>query len=181
MDRTANSIDPNQAGLTWVCTIFPCTLLLLFLWYNQIKKNQIKTYNLSQVLFSTSTALHINETRHVSKVHKCPYTLLFAHIATTSGCINCNIWMHKLQQLFFECSTWSVIPVDLLCPIQGITQSIALVKALFFQSKSIDIFSYFSIKTRCGYSLEAPQWCASTEYPQHMFSWRNKKNINRHF
>ena len=29
----------------------------------------------------------------------------------------------------------------------------------------------------CGYSLEAPRWGASNEYPQHMFSWRNKKNI----
>ena len=30
----------------------------------------------------------------------------------------------------------------------------------------------------CGYSLEAPRRGASNEYPQHMFSWRNKKNIN---
>ena len=29
----------------------------------------------------------------------------------------------------------------------------------------------------CGYSLEAPRRGASDEYPQHMFSWRNKKNI----
>ena len=27
------------------------------------------------------------------------------------------------------------------------------------------------------YSLEAPRRGASNEYPQHMFSWRNKKNI----
>ena len=27
-------------------------------------------------------------------------------------------------------------------------------------------------------SLEAPQRGASNEYPQHMFLWRNKKNIN---
>ena len=26
-----------------------------------------------------------------------------------------------------------------------------------------------------GYSLEVPQWANSNEYPQHMFSWRNKK------
>ena len=29
----------------------------------------------------------------------------------------------------------------------------------------------------CGYSLEAPWQGASNEYPQHMFSWGNKKNI----
>ena len=29
----------------------------------------------------------------------------------------------------------------------------------------------------CGYSLEAPHGGASNKYPQHMFSWRSKKNI----
>ena len=53
----------------------------------------------------------------------------------------------------------------------------ALVKA-FFQPKSADMFSYFSKKNICsGYSLEAPRRGASNEYPQHMFSWKNKKNV----
>ena len=30
----------------------------------------------------------------------------------------------------------------------------------------------------CGYSLEAPRRGASNEYPQHMFSWSNKKDIS---
>ena len=30
----------------------------------------------------------------------------------------------------------------------------------------------------CGYSLEVPQWGTSNEYPQHMFSSRDKKNID---
>ena len=46
--------------------------------------------------------------------------------------------------------------------------TIALDKMLFSTKK----FSYFSTKTCCGYSLGA-----SNGYPQHMFSWRNKKNI----
>ena len=29
----------------------------------------------------------------------------------------------------------------------------------------------------CGYSLEVPRQGASNKYPQHMFSWTNKKNI----
>ena len=33
------------------------------------------------------------------------------------------------------------------------------------------------MKTCCGYSLEAPRRGASNEYPKHMFSSRNKKNI----
>ena len=30
----------------------------------------------------------------------------------------------------------------------------------------------------CGYSLEVPAWSTSNEYPQDMFLWRNKKNID---
>ena len=30
----------------------------------------------------------------------------------------------------------------------------------------------------CGYSLEVPHWGTSNEYPQHMFSLRNKKDIS---
>ena len=63
-----------------------------------------------------------------------------------------------------------------------------------FTCPKIDVFffvffSYFSKKTYvvgthqkrltvcCGYSSEAPHRGASDEYPQHMFSSRNKKNI----
>ena len=34
---------------------------------------------------------------------------------------------------------------------------------------------YFSTKTCCGYSLEAPHRGTSNEYPQHTFIWRIKK------
>ena len=41
------------------------------------------------------------------------------------------------------------------------------------------IFFLFLLKSIYrGYSLEASQWGASNEYPQHMFSWRSKKIIN---
>ena len=73
--------------------------------------------------------------------------------------ISSSIWDSKAHHVVTLC-----IPIALMM--------------LFFQSKSIDIFSYFSTKTCCGYSLEAPHWGASNEYPQHMFLWRNKKNIN---
>ena len=38
-------------------------------------------------------------------------------------------------------------------------------------------FSYFSMKTCCGYSLEVPHRGVSNEY-DNMFLRRNKKNIN---
>ena len=41
-----------------------------------------------------------------------------------------------------------------------------------------DIFLFLHKKICCGYSLEAPRWGASNEYPQHMFLLRNKKNIS---
>ena len=41
------------------------------------------------------------------------------------------------------------------------------------------IFFLFLHENICfGYSLEAPLRGASNEYQQHMFSWRNKKDIN---
>ena len=42
----------------------------------------------------------------------------------------------------------------------------------------IIFFLFLHKKIYCGYSLEAPRWGASNEYPQHMFLWQNKKNIS---
>ena len=38
-------------------------------------------------------------------------------------------------------------------------------------------FLFLNENICCGYSLEAPRQGASIEYPQHMFSLRNKKDI----
>ena len=38
-------------------------------------------------------------------------------------------------------------------------------------------FLFFHENICCGYSLEVPRRGTSNEYPQHMFSWRNKKSI----
>ena len=58
--------------------------------------------------------------------------------------------------------------------------SIATDRALFFIRKMLISFLLLHENICCGYSLEAPRRGArgaSNEYPQHMFSWRNKKNI----
>ena len=46
---------------------------------------------------------------------------------------------------------------------------IAPVKVLFLLKKLICYVSYFSMKTCCGYSLQAPHRGASNEYSQHIF------------
>ena len=46
--------------------------------------------------------------------------------------------------------------------------SIARDKALFSAKRYLH-FSYFSVKTCCGYSLEVPRRGTSNEYPQHVF------------
>ena len=46
----------------------------------------------------------------------------------------------------------------------------------FFHPKNAVSFLFLNKNICCGYSLEAPQRGASSEYPQHLFS-RNKKNI----
>ena len=38
-------------------------------------------------------------------------------------------------------------------------------------------FLFLNENIYCGYSLEVPRWGTTNEYPQHMFSLRNKKNI----
>ena len=53
---------------------------------------------------------------------------------------------------------------------------IATDKALF-HPKNANIFLISEQKDMLWYSLEAPRRGASNEYPQHMFSSRNKKNI----
>ena len=46
----------------------------------------------------------------------------------------------------------------------------------FFDPKVL-IFSFLHKNICCGYSLEAP--CSGpSNYPQYMYLWRNKKNIN---
>ena len=48
---------------------------------------------------------------------------------------------------------------------------------IFFSAEKYSYFSNFSMNICCGYSLEMPHRGISNEYPQHMFLWRNKKNI----
>ena len=43
----------------------------------------------------------------------------------------------------------------------------------------IYIFLISPQKHMLWYSLEAPRWGASNEYPQHMFSWRKKENTKK--
>ena len=45
-----------------------------------------------------------------------------------------------------------------------------------FQIKNSDIFIISAQNIDCGYSLEPPQRGGSNEYPQSMFSSKNKKN-----
>ena len=54
---------------------------------------------------------------------------------------------------------------------------IATDKAFFFIRKILISFSFLHENICCGYPLEASWRGASNEYPQHMFSWRNEKNI----
>ena len=51
-------------------------------------------------------------------------------------------------------------------------------QALFFNQILLIFFLFLLENICCGYSSEAPRQGASDEYPQHMFSRRNKKNIS---
>ena len=46
------------------------------------------------------------------------------------------------------------------------------------KKKQLMFFLFLHKNICCWYSLEAPRWGTSNEYPQHMFFlWRNQKNI----
>ena len=62
-------------------------------------------------------------------------------------------------------------------PPGHVETGIALDKTLFFNPKVLIFFLFLRKNICCGYSLEATHRGASNEYPQHMFLWRNKKNI----
>ena len=68
---------------------------------------------------------------------------------------------------------------DYMCFLQppGKKGYIATDKAIFFIRKMLISFLFLNKNICCGYSLEAPRRGASNEYPQHMFSSINKKNI----
>ena len=69
---------------------------------------------------------------------------------------------NKILLILSNCPSWEWIALD---------------KALFSAKKYL-YFSYFPTKHMLWYSLEAPRWGASNEYPQHMFLSGNKKTIN---
>ena len=49
-------------------------------------------------------------------------------------------------------------------------------KLKIFEIKNSDIFPISAQNIGCGYLLEPPWWDASNEYPQSMFSSKNKEN-----
>ena len=56
------------------------------------------------------------------------------------------------------------------------TKALDLKGAFFNQNVSI-FFLFLEENIHCGYSLEVPLQGASNEYPQHMFSLRNKNTV----
>ena len=60
-------------------------------------------------------------------------------------------------------------PIQIYCKLH-------LQKTENFQMKNSDIFHISAQNIDCGYSLEPPRRGGSNEYPQSMFSSRNKKN-----
>ena len=89
--------------------------------------------------------------------------------------------MESCPAVHYQCITISVIHIHLkttdhsrefLNPIQSLLHS-----SRSGVSRWI-FFLFLDKNVCCGYSLEAPRWGASNKYPQHMFSWKNKKNIN---
>ena len=63
------------------------------------------------------------------------------------------------------------------CSFELLLVLTALDQTLFFTTIIVIFFLILPLKHTLWYALEAPHRGASNEYPQHMFSRRNKKNI----
>ena len=84
-----------------------------------------------------------------------------------SGLFYLSLWTGSRPDLNLGCYE-SKSGVQIACGAQLQTREVIFI--IFFLFLHEDIC--------CGYSLEAPWQGASNEYPQHMFSWRNKKDIS---
>ena len=92
---------------------------------------------------------------------------------------NQELWRLYYQKVLVEKKTSSgatCMPY-IHCSTYLLHISIATDRAIFFIRKMLISFLFLHENIHCGYSLEVPRWGASNEYPQHMFLWRNKKNI----
>ena len=56
-------------------------------------------------------------------------------------------------------------------------KNISREKSIFLSHNTMIVFLFLHENMCCGYSLKAPRRVASNDYPQHMFSCRNKTNI----
>ena len=94
--------------------------------------------------------------------------------------------LYELLLRLWKCWGWYVQLLQIVHhPGKKVWESLSFVKVQssisysFRQEEYTDkLFSYFSMKTYCRYSLEVPRWGTSNEYPQNMFLWKIKKNID---
>ena len=62
--------------------------------------------------------------------------------------------------------------------ITGIAKIIPSSRQGAFSSKRFAISLFHHKNICCGHSLEVPHCDTSNEYPQHIFSWKNKKKLS---
>ena len=84
-----------------------------------------------------------------------------------------------MQAKYFIQSKTSQCDVGSTCSNRvAVTVTSSSLGVFFFNPKVLIFLLISPQKHMVWYSLEAPHRGASNEYQQHMFSWRNKKNIN---
>ena len=87
------------------------------------------------------------------------------------------MWLVHIFTIF-SLSSLSYLMNSLARPVELPCQTCPTCPISLRTSKKWYIFFLFSRRKHiiyCGYSLEVPRWGTSNEYPQHMFSSRNKK------
>ena len=83
-----------------------------------------------------------------------------------------SIWLKLVSTKYVL--KYNKAKLQFVARITNLTMNIGLDKSEY----QVNSFLITRRKHMLWYSLEAPRQCASNEYPQHMFSLRNKKNID---
>ena len=82
----------------------------------------------------------------------------------------------NILSLYIRC-TFIFYKILIHLQITNRAHFIATDEAFFSSKKMLISFVFLNKNICCGYSLEVPRRGTSNEYPQHMYSSRNQKNI----
>ena len=133
---------------------------------------------------SISQSIHLSVVCMSSRLYFCFQMITWVNVSGFSPNLVCALrqfaccvksyFLGKLRNIFENVVYWNFYPA---CKVLMEFGHIFICKTQDKRSIKINTFLIFHGNICYGNSLEAPQWGASNEYPQHVFMLTNKENI----